>query len=487
MQLTMRIHITGIAGTAMGSLAGLLKSLGHEIRGSDLNFYPPMGPALESWGIELLQGFQQKWIAEEASQLDAVVIGNVCRRDNPEALAADQLGLPKLHIADALKRYALPNTSPLVVAGTHGKTTTSSLVAYLLKAAGLEPGYLIGGLPQDGAQSFHAAPHAPQSSGSSRQTPFVLEGDEYDTAYWEKTPKFIHYQAEVAIITSIEHDHIDIYPTLASYLNAFQSFIKTLPKTGLLVAYAGDAHIRELAVQSAAPTLYYALEGDDTGSLVADYQGKLKQTSADGLEFTLFYQGKDLGNFKTPLSGLHNLRNSIAALVAAHRGFSLELSALSQALRSFQGIKRRQELLAEPNDIRVFDDFAHHPTAVGTTLAGLKSSFPQGKLFALFEPRSATACRKIHQKAYLNAFKAADHVLLAPIGRPELGESERLEISELVQGLQSAYCQAHGPLNLSEMVAYVVKMARPGDSIVIMSNGAFGGIHQKMIDALLPD
>lgn len=480
----------------MGSLAGLLRELGHDVAGSDVAFDPPMGPLLREWGVRLFEGFQAEHLTGEATfagqQPDISVIGNVCRANNVEAVAALELGIERLHIADALKRFALNGTSPLVVGGTHGKTTTSSLCAHLLRGAGLDPGFLIGGVPASLGKGFHPAGKRQLTTGgrtSLRGTPFVLEGDEYDTAFWEKTAKFLHYQAEVAIITSIEHDHIDIYPREEDYVRAFSEFCQKLPAHGLLLAYAGDAKVVEVAKNASCEVAYYALDGEDTHGVAPHWFAAPAQETAAGTTFDLFAGGVFAGRFLCPLSGRHNLRNAVAALGACAQGYGVPLASLVAPLAEFRGVKRRQELIGTPRGISIYDDFAHHPTAVRETLSGLRKRHPSGKLIAVFEPRSATACRRLHQEAYVTAFDSATHVILPPVGRTGLPPEEMLDVPELCANLRAREIDgkplesAHLPDTLA-IVNHLVDIAKPGDTIVILSNGAFGGIHRKLLAAL---
>lgn len=483
----MRIHIIAVAGTGMGSLAGLLVELGHTVTGSDTAFYPPIGPALREWGVHCFEGFRAAHI--DAAQPDLVVVGNVCRRDNPEVIAAQERGFELLHIASALSRFALPQTSPLVVTGTHGKTTTSSLCAHLLDRAGLAPGFLIGGVPQSLGRGFRpAGPRKLVSAAGSvqvaRRAPFVLEGDEYDTAFFEKTAKFLHYGADVAILTSLEHDHIDIYPTFESYRDAFVRFVRGLPEDGLLVAYAADPEVVRVAEESRAPVAWYALEGQDTHGKAPHWLAAPAQADATGTSFDLYAGGVAAGRFACPLPGRHNVANATAALAAVAQGYGVPLHHLGQPLATFGGVKRRQELLGTPGDVAVYDDFAHHPTAVAETLSALRSRHPRGQLIAVFEPRSATACRRLHQEAYESAFDAADSVLLAPVGRPELAPEEKLDTHLLAERLRARGKQAVAYDALDGIVDALVAMARPGDTIAILSNGAFGGIHGRLVSAL---
>lgn len=495
MGVPMRIFVTAVAGTGMGSLAGLLKEMGHEVAGSDVAFHPPMGPLLSEWGIELMSGFDPAHLKDafEGRGAEVVVIGNVCRRENPEAMAASEWGLERIHIADALRRFALPGTSPLVVTGTHGKTTTSSLCAHLLDGAGLNPGFLIGGVPQSLGRGFRPpgkrALFSSTANVGARRVPFVLEGDEYDTAFWEKTAKFLHYQAEVAILTSIEHDHIDIYPSEQSYLGAFQKFVAGLPETGLLVAYAGDARVVEIAERAPCEVAYYALHDDDTHGVPVHWLAAPAEHAAQGTSFDLYAGGVLAGRFVCPLSGSHNLRNATAALAAAAQGFGASLKDLVVPLAQFRGVRRRQELIGTPRGANIYDDFAHHPTAVAETLDGLRRRHPGGKMIAVFEPRSATACRRLHQDAYERAFDAATHVILAQVGRPELPDEEKLDVPALVRALSARKVgekslKAEYLPQVDQIVARLTELVQPGDTVAILSNGAFGGIHGKLLEAL---
>lgn len=490
----MRIFVTAVAGTGMGSLAGLLKELGHDVAGSDVAFHPPMGPALEGWGVRLFQGFDPEHLkgsAFDGERPDVVVVGNVCRRDNSEAVAATELGIERLHIADALRRFVLSGTSPLVVGGTHGKTTTSSLCAHLLTGAGLDPGFFIGGIVQPWGRGFR--PAGKRSLGSStsrvgmRGVPFVLEGDEYDTAFWEKTAKFLHYGAEVAIITSIEHDHVDIYPTRESYEDAFARFVSQLPRNGLLLAYAGDEAVVRLAKKAPCEVAYYAVQGDDTNGVAPHWLAAPAIESAEATTFDLFAGGVLVGRFVSPLSGTHNLRNVTGALGAAAQGYGASFQKLAPALAEFGGVKRRQELIGSPGGVALYDDFAHHPTAVSETLRGLRRRHPNGKMIAIFEPRSATACRKLHQTAYESAFQSATHVIIAQVGRPELPDSEKLDVPALVASLarggKNTAFAAYLP-EIDDIIRGVTQLAEPGDTVAVLSNGAFGGIHRKLLEAL---
>jgi UDP-N-acetylmuramate: L-alanyl-gamma-D-glutamyl-meso-diaminopimelate ligase len=481
----MHIHVIAVAGTGMGALAGLLVELGHTVSGSDTAFDPPIGPELEAWGVRCLRGFDPRNLEPRP---DLVVVGNVCRPDNVEARAAIDAGLEVTHIAGALARFALVGTSPLVVAGTHGKTTTTALAAWLLDQTGYNPGFLIGGLPKGFARGFRAAKTARRLTSSERperRAPFVIEGDEYDTAFFEKTAKFLHYAPEVAIVTSIEHDHVDIYPTLASYLEAFARFIALVPKHGLIVANAADAHVVRLVEQHARATVaWFALGDEPTHGMPPHWLAAPAGSDAGGQAFDLYAGGVACGRLALPLPGRHNLKNAVAALGAAAQGFGARLADLGPALAAFAGVRRRQDLIGTPRGVLVYDDFAHHPTAVRETLAALRARHPSGRLFAVFEARSATACRRMHQDEYAVSFDAADDVLLPPLGRTNLAPEEALDLDRLTASLKERGKRAQRYASVEAIVDEVAREARAGDVVALLSNGAFGGIHAKVLSRL---
>jgi UDP-N-acetylmuramate: L-alanyl-gamma-D-glutamyl-meso-diaminopimelate ligase len=482
----MHVHIVAVAGTGMGALAGLLRQMGHRVTGSDTAFYPPMGPALERWGIECLTGFDP---AHLDSNPDLVVIGNVCRRDNPEAAAAFERGLRVTHIAGALRELVLPGSAPLVITGTHGKTTTTALAAFLLDAVGKAPGFLIGGVPIDfgvGARPLPAVPRSlPMADSAQRRQPFVIEGDEYDTAYFEKTAKFLHYGAEVAVITSIEQDHIDIYPTFESYREAFVRLVAGIPPSGLIVARAADVNVVEIVTGHArAQVAWYALQGEPTHGQSPHWLAAPLPGKREGTAFDVYAGGVYAGRFFTKLCGEYNVGNALAAIAAASQGYGATLGELRVALPRFAGVMRRQQVLGEPRGIRVIDDFAHHPTAVRETLRGLRERYPDGQLFAVFEPRSATACRNIHQEAYTEAFDAADVVLLAPLGRSNIPENERLDVGQLTRDLGRRGKVAANVESVSAILDRLGAEAKSGDTVALLSNGSFGGIGPLLLQRL---
>lgn len=466
----------------MGPLAGLLSQLGHDVSGSDLRFDRPIGPKLQSWGVRCLSGFCAEHLASDP---ELVVVGNSVRADNPEARAALERGLPTTHIGGALQRFVLPNTRPLVVAGTHGKTTTSALATSLLIGAGLAPGYLIGGVPKGLGRSFQAPPATQPGQAA---TPFVIEGDEYDTAFFEKTAKFLHYQAQVAVLTSLEHDHIDIYPTLEDYRRPFQQFVRALGPSGVIVANAEVSELRGLLSQPVpARVVWYALEGRPTGAVEPTLVGRMLPAeapsgTAPGSRFSIEKDGQSLV-FSSRLAGAHNVHNALGALGAVHFGYGVDLRDCVEPLAAFGGVARRQDLMGSPGGVLVYDDFAHHPTAVYETLQALRTRHPEGRLFAVFEPRSATSCRNLHQHRYPQAMAVADHVLLAPVARP-VPEAERLDVRAVAREVSALGTQAQAFDGVDAIVEALVTSARAGDVVAVLSNGTFGGLHQKLLAAL---
>lgn len=470
----MHVHLVGVAGTGMGTLAGLFRAAGHRVSGSDVAFYPPMGDALRRWGIETHVGYDP---AHLTAKPDLVVVGNVCRKDNPEARAAIDGGLRYTSMAGAIEETFLATRPGFVVAGTHGKTTTTTLLAHLLLEAGLDPGLFVGGIPRALGESFRLG---------GEGAPFVIEGDEYDSAFFEKTPKMWRYKQRAVIVTSIEHDHVDIYPDEASYRAAFVGFVERIPEEGVLVAFAGDAAVREIASRARCRIVWYAATGDDCGDVSPTWLAAPSLSQGGAQPFELFVGGTSAGAVLSPLSGVHNVRNATAAIALACEtsGETIAVSTLAASLRTFAGVKRRQELLAVARGVRVYDDFAHHPTAVRETLSGLRARHPEGRLVAVFEPRSATASRRLHQDGYEDAFYSADLAVLAPVGRTNIPAAERLDVTAVAEALRARGVDALAPGSLDAVLEVVVSAAKEGDTIVLMSNGDFGGLHDRVIAAL---
>ena len=484
----MHVYMIGVSGAGMGALAALFREAGNDVSGSDVRFDPPMGPTLLAHGVKCLTGYEADHLEPKP---DLVVVGNAVGKGNPEAETAQRLGVERTSMSAALRRFFLAKRTPLVVTGTHGKTTTSAMCAWLLLQAGLEPGWFIGGLPKGlpaaaraGATRVRVA--ALDKHGQAR-SPFVIEGDEYDDVYWHKKPKFLDYVGvgpnDVVVVTSVEHDHLDIYPDVDSYERAFRALVRQVPKGGLVICNARDERARAIAQEEAVARIaWFALERDDTGGMVPTWLAAPSAPLADGAQtFDLFAGGVACGRFVLRVPGLHNVRNAVAAIAASAEGFGVSIDDARAQMARFEGVRRRQELLGQPRGVYVYDDFAHHPTAVHETLRALRSRHPSGTLWAVFEPRSATACRALHQQAYARAFDAADRVLLAPLGRTNLPENDRLDLDRLARDLGERATRAGG---VDAIVARIVEGARPGDVVAILSNGAFGGIQNKLLTEL---
>ncbi len=460
-----RVHILGIGGTGMAAFAGLLVSAGYEVGGSDEAIYPPMSDLLASWGLSIFQGYSPRNL--DAARPDLVVVGNVIRRANPEAEELRARGLPYLSFPQALSELFLAKRQPVVIAGTHGKTTTSALVAHLLVSAGRDPAALIGGVAENLGSNFRP--------GDGR--PFVVEGDEYDTAYFDKGPKFLHYRPEVAVLTSVEFDHADIYRDLAHYESSFARFVGLLPARGHLAVAAAYPNALALAGRAACRVESYGLS---TGDLRAEGLA----FDARGSHFTLARGGRPLGRLTLGVWGRHNVDNALGAIsVCLFLGLSMD--EIARGLVTFAGVRRRQQLLGEPAGVAVVDDFAHHPTAVRETIAAVRARFPGRRLLALFEPRSNTSRRAIHQADYAHAFEGAALALVAtPHRASQVPEGERLDPGKLAGEIAAAGTPARHLPDADAILAAVLAEARVGDVVLSMSNGAFGGLPARLTVAL---
>lgn len=463
------IHLMGICGTAMASLAGLLKDRGYVVTGSDNNPYPPMSTQIESLGIPLMKGYKKENIHNPKP--DFVIIGNVISASNEEAQEVMAQKIPYTSLPQAMGECIIENRESIVIAGTHGKTTTTSLMSWVLDQAGLKPGFLIGGIPSNFSQSFR------NPAGSI----FVIEGDEYDTAYFDKVPKFIHYRPRQVVLTSVEFDHADIYKDFAAVKSAFERLMGLIPSEGHLVYYADDANVVEIAQKTKAKKLSYGIYKEGS---IADYQAQILAVDKSGTHFQVFFQGQNRGHFKTPMSGEYNVLNSLAAIIMGEI-YKVPAPKVADALLSFAGVKRRQEVRGEPNGILVIEDFAHHPTAVKETIKGIKARYSGRKIFAVFEPRSATSRRKVFQKDYVKAFLNADEVLLAQaFDQSKIDDSERFSSEELVADLHNEKKSANSYAKVEDIVSDLKKKTKSGDLVLVMSNGGFDDIYTKLLKSL---
>ncbi len=475
------VHLVGVSGTGMGALATLFRERGLRVTGSDIAFDPPIGPALEAAGVECLRGYDAKHLDPPP---DLVVVGNAIRRDNPEAQAAETRGLARASMSGALREHFLAGRRAVVVTGTHGKTTTSAMCAWLLAQAELDPGFFIGGIPKGFGAGARAGATKRRLTGPATRPPFVVEGDEYDAVYWHKKAKFLDYvggEDDVVILTSVEHDHIDIYPTPEAYEAAFLEMARTLAPGALLLVDASQPRAVAIARESRARVVRYGLERDETAEPPEWIAAPGAMDELGRQQFDVFVGGSSCGRFSLPVPGAHNVRNALAALAMSAEAFGVATTAARSALGTFEGVKRRQDLLGTPAGVNVYDDFAHHPTAVTETLAALRRKHPAGRLWAVFEPRSATACRSLHQQAYVGAFAGADRVLLAPLGRTNVPEAERLDTRKLAADIGPA---ARATDSVDAIVSILTDEAAAGDTVALLSNGAFGGLHGRLLAAL---
>ena len=462
-----RIHLVGVAGTGMGSFAGMLKAAGYEVTGSDEQVYPPMSDMLAAWGVGVMTPYAPANL--DAAQPDLVIIGNVIRRVNPEATAVRERGIPHMSFPAAFGSLVLADKHSVVIAGTHGKTTTSAIMAHVLVSAGTDPSFLVGGVTLNYAGNFR--------NGNGKYV--VVEGDEYDTAYFDKGPKFLHYRARTAMLTSVEFDHADIYRDMAHYESAYDKFAASLPADGFLAVAASYPNAVAIARRSSkAYVATYAAHG------TADYTTQNLRFGPEGARFTIVEPRGAAGEFLLPMSGHHNVENAMGVYAVA-RQLGLSADQIREGFASFTGVKRRQEIRGEPGGVLVIDDFAHHPTAVRETITAIRLRYPDRRLWAIFEPRSNTSRRNIHQTEYTHAFEGA---ALATIRVPEPHDkvpiSEQLDIVAVVHSLNDQGIVADASPDVDVLVNRVLAGARAGDVLLVMSNGAFGGFIPSLLTGL---
>ena len=462
-----RIHLIGVCGTAMATLAALLKRKGHDVQGSDQDVYPPMSDFLASEGIRTLVGYKAEHITGE---LELIVVGNAISRGNAELEETLDRKIRYCSLPEAIREHFLWGARSIVLAGTHGKTTTTSLTGWLLTHGGADPSVLVGGI----ARNFG-------EQGSSyrigRGRDFVIEGDEYDSAFFDKTAKFLKYLPDIAVVNNVEFDHADIYADFDAVALAFRRLVNLVPRQGLLLVGAASPGARALVDRAVSRVQTFGTSDD------VDWQAHDLEPAGASTRFKLRRAGAPFGVFDVPLVGAYNVRNAVAAIAVATE-VGISPARIAEGLRAFAGVKRRLEIVGVAGGVTVYDDFAHHPTAVAETLAGLRASNPDARIWAVFEPRSASSCRRVFQDDFARAFAGATEVLIAPIFRSKLPESERLSIPQLVRDLRAQGLSAREADSIDDIVAGIAQEHRPGDLVVLMSNGGFGGIHQKLLRAL---
>ncbi len=457
------IHLMGICGTAMASLAGILKERGFKVTGSDQNVYPPMSTFLEKLNIEIKQGYKAGNLHPRP---DFVVVGNVISKHFEEAQELIKLDIPYGSLPETLRDFVIEDRHSMVVAGTHGKTTTTSMLAWVCEKEGLNPGFIIGGIANNFSQSFQ----------NPKGNHFVIEGDEYDTAFFAKVPKFTFYKPRSVILGNIEFDHADIYSSLDDILKAFSYLMEIIPQDGLLVYNGEDQNVQKILPQLKAKKVSY-------GKSQSDWTLSHLEFLRGGIEFDVNYKEKKEERVFIPMFGGYNAMNALAVYALTKTlGFK---SDIKSSLSEFKGVRRRQELIGEPRGIQVIEDFAHHPTAVEATIASLQARKGRGKLFALFEPRSNTSRRNIFQKEYEKAFLQAEKTYLC---RPNSGSQvmdskDFLDVDKIAECINQVQ-EAMVFNDVEEAITDIKKNAKEGDTVLIMSNGSFQGIYNKILQAL---
>src|ERR1051325_3036649 len=462
-----RVYLIGIGGTAMASLAGMLEERGYDVSGSDEHVYPPMSTYLERLRIPVLEGYTKEHLL--TFRPDLVVIGNVAAVTNAEAPPPLELDLPYTSMPEAIYELFIKGRHSVVVTGTHGKTTTTSLLAWLLEAAGRDPSMVVGGIPLNFNQNFKLG-DGPE---------FVIEGDEYNTAFFDKGPKFLHYGANTLIVNNIEFDHADIYANVDAIVDAFRKGVESVAPDGVIVANGDDERVTSLRAAARARWLTFGLgEGRDISA-------KDIELSEDATSFTSTWQGREWARFRTPLSGKHNVTNALACIAVAYmRGLRAE--EIQKGFETFQGIKRRMEVRGVERGVTVIDDFAHHPTAIATTLDGARKRYPGRRIWALFEPRSISSVRKEFEAGYVDAFRRADKVIIGPAFHRQryierYGLENMMSIPHILEQLDHDARQIE---SFDEIAATIAREAKEGDVVMVMSSGAFGGVHELILQRL---
>ena len=448
----------------MATLAAMLKTKGFDVRGSDQNVYPPMSDFLVQQGITLMQGYRPEHISPD---LDLVIVGNAISRGNPELEEVLDRKIRYCSLPEAVRDHFLWASRAVVIAGTHGKTTTTALTGWLLADGGVDPSILIGGIAENFDGSFRV--------GGGRE--FVIEGDEYDSAFFDKTAKFLKYLPDIAVVGNVEYDHADIYPDLDSIRLAFRRFVNLIPRRGLLLLGSDNAEAMALRSRAHCRVETFGLAAG------SDWQAHDLDVRDVATRFSVRRGGVPAGSFEVPLLGAYNVRNALAA-IAIGAAVGLSTHTMAASLRRFKGVRRRMQHRGTVRGVAVYDDFAHHPTAIAETLAGVRAAHPKQKIWAVFEPRSATSCRRVFQGDFARALAGADRVILPAVFRSTLPDEERLSPEQLVSELKTNGVDARFIPNTDDIVTALARDTHAGDLVVIMSNGGFDDIHRKLLDAL---
>jgi UDP-N-acetylmuramate: L-alanyl-gamma-D-glutamyl-meso-diaminopimelate ligase len=460
-----KIYLIGICGTAMASLAGMLRESGYVVSGSDSDVYPPMSDFLDRLGIQVFKGYNAENLKKAAA--DLVVVGNALSRGNPEVEEVLDSGRRYASMAETVKEVFIRGKNSIVVAGTHGKTTTTAMLAWILEVAGRKPSFLVGGIAENFGRNFQV------SNGPD----FVIEGDEYDTAFFDKGPKFLHYLPRIVLLKNIEFDHADIYADLEAIKTSFRRLINIVPRSGLIVAGVDSPVVRELI-----PAAFSRVATAGIG--VGEWQAKNAHTTTDGMSFDVTRGDSTVGNFSIPMAGTFNVQNALGAIIVA-RELGIENRDIQKALTSFKSVKRRLELRGEVNGVRVYDDFAHHPTAVLETLRAVRERYPDQRIWAVFEPRSQTCRRRVFEQAFIESFDPADAALIARVyGASKIDPEQTLSPDRVADGIRKRGKTAEAFGSTGEIIDFLASHVRTGDHVVIMSNGGFDNIHNRLLERL---
>ena len=449
----------------MASLAGMLRESGYVVSGSDSDVYPPMSDFLDKLGIQVFKGYNAENLKKAAP--DLVVVGNALSRGNAEVEYVLDSGLRYASMAETVKEFFIRGKNSIVVAGTHGKTTTTAMLAWILDVAGRKPSFLVGGIAENFGRNF-------QVSGGPD---FVIEGDEYDTAFFDKGPKFLHYLPRIVLLKNIEFDHADIYADLEAIKTAFRRLINIVPRSGLIVAGVDSPVVRELI-----PAAFSSVATAGIG--VGEWQARNVAPTADGMSFDVTQADSMIGSFTLPMAGTFNVQNALGAIIVA-KELGIENHVIQTALTTFKSVKRRLELRGDVNGVQVYDDFAHHPTAVLETLRAVRERFPKQRIWAVFEPRSQTCRRRVFEQAFIDSFEPADSTLIARVyGASKLDPEQTLSPDRVAEGIRKRGKAAEAFGATGDIVDYLASRVQPGDHVVIMSNGGFDNIHNKLLDRL---
>ena len=459
------IYLIAICGTGMAALAGLLKKAGHSVTGSDANIYPPMSILLNDAGIEIFPGYKKENIFKD---IDLVIVGNAVSKTNEEVQAVIEAGIPYTSFPAALSQFFLEGKKSLVVTGTHGKTTTTSLLSWVLESSNRKPGFMVGGWLKNFDTNYQV----------SQGEYFVTEGDEYDSAFFDKGPKFLHYRPDASILTSIEFDHADIFNDLEQIKQVFRDYVGLIKPDGVMLVKSDDNNIREVIKSASCNIETYGYDE------AAEWRIESYRFEKGFGHFSLAFKNQHRGDFELAMIGRHNVENA-AAVAGLCFNLGLTKDEINEGFRTFKGIKRRQEIVGEKKGITVIDDFAHHPTAIDLTIDAVKKAYPGQKVWAVFEPRSATSRRKVFEDSFPNSFLKADRVIFSRLFAPEkIKEEERLDI----EGVAASICELGGIADyipqVDDIVEFITKNSKAGNVILVMSSGGFGGIHQKILENL---